>query len=57
MVRGAATRNRTYREKAAREECIGLEEIDEHATKANKKKMDRNDLLILNMGEDIIHVE
>jgi hypothetical protein len=49
MIRSAATRNRTKRAEGTRDECVGLTEIDEHATRGKTKKLERNDLMILNM--------
>ena len=49
MVRSAATRNRTRRAEGTRDECENLFEIDELATKAKTKKMERADLMILDM--------
>ena len=57
MVRGAATRNRTMRAEDSRGECIGLEDIDERATKRNMKKLDHKDLMILNMEKECIDME
>ena len=49
MIRRAAMRTRTMRAAGSREECEGLVEIDEHATKGKTKKPERNDLMLLNM--------
>ena len=49
MVRSAAARNRTRRATGTRDECEDLVEIDELATRAKTKKLERNDLMILDM--------
>ena len=49
MIRSAAARNRTHRAEGSRDECVGLAEIDEHATKGKTRKLERNDLMIIDM--------
>ena len=49
MVRSAAARNRTRRAEGTREECTGLYEIEEHATRGKTKRMKTIDLMILDM--------
>ena len=49
MIRSAAARNRTRRATGTRDECEGLVEIEEHATKGKTKKMKKLDLMILDM--------
>ena len=49
MIRNAAARNRTRRAAGTRDECEGLFEIDEHATRGNTKKTNKLDLMILDM--------
>ena len=49
MIRSVAARNRTHRAEGSRDECVGLAEIDEHATKEKTRKLERNDLMIIDM--------
>ena len=39
----------TLRAHGTRDECEGLDEVDEYATKANAHKMEKNDVLIFNV--------
>ena len=49
MIRSAADRNSTMRAEGSRDECVVPEEIEELAATGKTKKLERNDLMILDM--------